>query len=113
MSRKSKSPAWRNHEDATIESLRKDPAFAAEYLNAILEDGDQKELMLALRRMSRAFGGVQKLAQEAELNANTLYRTLSPKGNPELKSLRALLRAMGMQLTVRPLRKHVARESRV
>jgi len=33
---------------------------------------------------------------------------LSPKGNPELKSLRALLRAMGMQLTVRPLRKRVA-----
>jgi probable addiction module antidote protein len=108
MSRKSKTPAWRSHEDATIESLRKDPAFAAEYLNSILEDGDQKKLMLALRRMSRAFGGVQKLAEEAELNANTLYRTLSPKGNPELKSLRALLRAMGMQLTVRPLRKRVA-----
>jgi len=42
------------------------------------------------------------------LNANTLYRTLSSKGNPELKSLRAVLRAMGMQLTVRPLRKKVA-----
>jgi DNA-binding phage protein len=60
--------------------------------------------MLALRRMSKAFGGVPKLAEEAELNVNTLYRTLSSKGNPELKSLRA----MGMQLTVRPLRKRVA-----
>jgi DNA-binding phage protein len=37
--------------------------------------------------MSQAFGGVQKLAGKAHLNANTLYRTLSPKGNPELKSL--------------------------
>jgi probable addiction module antidote protein len=108
MTRKSKSAASRNHEEATIESFRKDPAFAAEYLNSILEDGDQEELMLALRRMSKAFGGVQKLAEEAELNANTLYRTLSSKGNPELKSLRAVLRAMGMQLTVRPLRKRVA-----
>jgi probable addiction module antidote protein len=108
MTRKLKSETSRSHEAATVESFRKDPAFAAEYLNSILEDGDQEELMLALRRMSEAFGGVQKLAEEAELNANSLYRTLSPKGNPELKSLRAVLRAMGMQLTVRPLRKRVA-----
>ncbi len=108
MTRKSKSPTSRSHEAATVESVRNDPVFAAEYLNAILEDGDQNELMLALRRMSEAFGGVQKLARSAKLNANTLYRTLSSKGNPELKSLRAVLRAMGMQLTVRPLRIKVA-----
>ena len=103
-----KSVPSRSHEQATVESFRKDPEFAAEYLNSVLEDGDQEELMLALRRMSKAFGGVQKLAGKANLNANTLYRMLSPKGNPELKSLRAVLRAMGMQLTVRPLRKRVA-----
>ena len=108
MTVKTKSRVSRSHEDATVESFRKDPAFAAEYLNSILEDGDQEELMLALRRMSKAFGGVQKLAGQAKLNANTLDRTLSPKGNPELISLRAVLRAMGMQLTVRPLRKRVA-----
>jgi probable addiction module antidote protein len=108
MTRKSKSAISRSHEDATVESFRKDPVFAAEYLNSILKDGDQAELMLALRRMSKAFGGVQKLAQDAELNVNSLYRTLSSKGNPELKSLRAVLRSMGMQLTVQPLRKRVA-----
>jgi probable addiction module antidote protein len=108
MTRKLKSAPTRSHEEATVESFRKDPAFAAEYLNSVLEDGDQEELMPALRRMSDAFGGVQELAGKAKLNANTLYRTLSPKGNPELKSLRAVLRAMGMQLTVRPLRKRVA-----
>jgi probable addiction module antidote protein len=64
--------------------------------------------MLALRRIAEAFGGVPQLARSARLNANTLYRTLSSKGNPELKSLRAVLRAMGMQLTVRPLREKVA-----
>ena len=108
MTVKAKSKVFRSHKEATIESFRKDPAFAAEYLNSILEDGDQEELMLALRRMSKAFGGVQQLAGQANLNANTLYRTLSPKGNPELRSLRAVLKAMGMQLTVRPLRKRVA-----
>ena len=48
----------RAHEEATIESFRNDPAFAAEYLNAVLEDGDQAELMVALRYMASAFGGV-------------------------------------------------------
>jgi probable addiction module antidote protein len=109
MTRKLKIKPSRNHDEATIESFRKDPLFAAEFLNAVLEDGDQEELMLALRRLSKAFGGVTKLASKSKLNPNTLYRTLSPQGNPELKSFKALLNAMGMQLTVRPLeRKRVA-----
>ena len=109
MTRKAKPAASRSHEEATVESFRKDPQFAAEYLNAVLEDGEQEEVLSALRRMAKAFGGVPQLAAEAELNATTLYRTLSPKGNPELKSLTALLRAMGMQLAVRPLpRKRLA-----
>ncbi len=98
----SKKP-HRDHEEATIEGFRRDPRFAAEYLNAILEDGDQQELMIALRYLAKAFGGVSRLAEQAELNATTLYRTLSPQGNPELKSLMALLKAMGMRLTVQPL----------
>jgi len=49
----------------TIERFRDNLAFAAEQLNAILEDGDQEESMLALRRISEAFGDVQKLARSA------------------------------------------------
>jgi hypothetical protein len=43
MNRKLKSRASRSHEEATVESFRHDPAFAADYLNAILEDGDQDD----------------------------------------------------------------------
>jgi probable addiction module antidote protein len=103
MTRKPKSASSRSHEVATVESFRKDPMFAAEYLNAVLAEGDQDEVLLALRRLSQAFGGLPKIAKAAELNATTLYRTLSPKGNPEMKSLTALLRALGLQLAVRPL----------
>lgn len=94
---------YRSHAQATIESFRKDPRFAAEYLNAVLQDGDQQELLIALRYLADAFGGVSQLAEQAELNATALYRTLSPQGNPELKSLIALLNAMGMRLAVQPL----------
>jgi len=102
MNRRAK-PASRSHEAATVDSFRKDPEFAVEYLNAVLAEADQDELMVALRRVSKAFGGVAKLARTAKLNATTLYRTLSRNGNPELRSLTALLRALGMQLAVRRL----------
>lgn len=114
MTRKAKTPATRSHEEATVEGFRKDPKFAAEYLNTVLEDGDQEELMIALRRIAQAFGGVPTLAEKAKLNATTLYRTLSRRGNPELRSMAALLKAMGMRLAVQPinatareLRRHV------
>lgn len=91
-----------DHEDATVQSFRDNPDFAAEYLNSVLEDGDQEELMLALRRIALAFG-IKDVAEYAKLNVKTLYRTLSPTGNPELRSLQAILGAMGMRLAVTAL----------
>ncbi len=91
-----------SHEEATIESLRGDPEYAAEYLNAVLEDGSQEELMAAVRRIAVAYG-MKEVAETAKLNAKTLYRTLSPAGNPELRSFQAILGAMGMRLAVTPI----------
>lgn len=88
------------HEESTIRSLKADPAFAAEYLSEVFADGDQEEIMRALRRVSEAYGGVAHLASLADLNSNTLYRTLSPQGNPELRSLLAILSALGFNLSV-------------
>jgi probable addiction module antidote protein len=105
MSHNAKRSTSRSHEDATVESLRRDPSFAADYLNDVLVDGDEKELMMALRRVAEAFGGISKLASKTRLNATTLYRTLSPRGNPELKSMNSMLKAMGLRLAVRPIGK--------
>jgi probable addiction module antidote protein len=102
--RKRKTTASRDHEDATVESLRGDPEFAAAYLDEVLQDGDQDEFMLALRRLSDACGGVTNVAARADLNPTTLYRTLSANGNPELKSMRSLLKALGLRLSVEPIR---------
>lgn len=96
-------PASRRHEDATVESFRQDPRFAAEYLDAVLADGEQEEVLTALRYMAKAFGGVRGLANGTRLNATSLYRTLSARGNPELKSLRSVLAQMGLRLSVRPI----------
>jgi len=82
------------------ERFRNDPAYAIILLNAILEDGDQGELLIALRQMAKAFGGMQTVAEKANLNPTQIYRTLSAEGNPELTSISAILRAMGMRLAV-------------
>lgn len=44
------------------------------------------------------------IAEKAQLNATQLYRTLSAEGNPELRSLTAVLKAMGMRLAIEPIR---------
>ncbi|MCL1824705.1 MAG: addiction module antidote protein [Betaproteobacteria bacterium] len=93
----------RAHDTVMAEVFRNDPAYAVELLNNILEDGEQGELLIALRQMAEAFGGVRSVAKSAELNPNQIYRTLSEKGNPEVKSLTAILRAMGLRLAIQPI----------
>ena len=73
--------------------------FAVAYLNAMLEDAGPEELAAALGRMARVSGG-PKLAEKVELSADSLYRTLCRRGNPELRSATALLKAMGMRLVL-------------
>ena len=93
----------RPHDDAMADLYRDDPALALEVINAILEDGDQGELLTVLRQVAQASGGGQAVAEQAHLNPTQLYRTLSPKGNPALSSLTAILKAMGLRLAVQPL----------
>lgn len=93
----------RSHDEAMADLYRSDPALALETINQILEDGDQAELLIVLRQLAQAFGGVQAVAEQAQLNPTQLYRTLSPKGNPALSSLTAILKAMGLRLAVQSL----------
>ena len=94
----------RTHDEAMAELFQEDPVYAVELLNDILEDGEQGELLIALRQMTKAFGGVQSVAEKASLNPTQLYRTLSEQGNPALRSLTAILKAMGLRLAVERVR---------
>ncbi|MFZ4538971.1 DNA-binding protein [Propionivibrio sp.] len=93
----------REHDEAMAEFYRKDPEFALQVINNILEDGDQGELLIVLRQMAKAFGGVQAVADKAHLNPTQIYRTLSPTGNPALSSFSAILKAMGLRMAVQPI----------
>lgn len=84
-----------------IEAL-KDPAEAAAYLNAALEEGDKEAFLLALRNIAEANGGMKAVAEKAHLNRESLYRTLSRRGNPEIRTLFNLLHGVGLRLNVMP-----------
>jgi probable addiction module antidote protein len=72
----------------------------------MLEDGDARAVPIALRTVAEAVGGMAALADKTGLSRETLYRTLSDRGNPRLDTLAAILAAFGLRLTVQPTRKH-------
>jgi probable addiction module antidote protein len=90
-----------SHDEAIVDELRKDPEFAAEYLRAALEETDEpRVLLIALRRVAESRGGIAKVAKSAGIERESLYRALSPKGNPRLSTLMAVMRAVGLKLSV-------------
>lgn len=97
------SKASRPHDEAVIEMLREDPAFADEYLaanmEAIDEPGGREALLMALRQVAEA-QGMATVAERAGMQREGLYRALSPKGNPTLKTLLAILAGAGLRLAV-------------
>ena len=81
----------------------KNPREAAAYLEAAIEEGDEAGLMVALRHVAHALGGVAVLARKSKLTREATYRMLSESGNPELRSLTAMLGAAGLRLSVKPI----------
>lgn len=98
-----KHPASRPHDAVVVEMLKEDPEFASVYLAAALEEsgwpGGQQALLLALRHVAEA-QGMAAVAERAGIPRETLYRALSPSGNPTIRTLMAVLGAVGLQLAV-------------
>ena len=73
----------------------------AEYLEAALEDGDPHLVAAALGDIARARGMAQ-IAREAGLGRESLYKALSPDGNPEFATVLKVVRALGLRLHAVP-----------
>jgi probable addiction module antidote protein len=82
----------------TAETLETKEDIAA-YLDAVLEDGDPDLLKLALGHIARA-KGMTEIARTAGLGRANLYKALSPEGNPEFATVAAVLKALGLRLSV-------------
>lgn len=78
------------------------PKFAAAYLNEVLAMNDRKALLIALKDVVDARGGVGKLATKLPIQRQSLYKVLSAKGNPTLETLGDILHHLGLRLSVSP-----------
>jgi probable addiction module antidote protein len=71
----------------------------AHYLEAVLEDGDPALVTAALGDIARA-KGMSQIARDAGLGRESLYKALSPDGNPEFATVLKVIRALGLKLKV-------------
>ncbi len=93
-----------SHHEAEIAELRADRTLAIEYLKVAMQSLDDPDdrggALLALRAVAEAYGGLGIVAAEAGISRESLYRALSPKGNPTLRILLAVLKTVGLRLSV-------------
>ena len=85
----------------TRAKMLEDPELAALYLEEALAAGDMAAFKVALRNIADArLGGMTALAERAALERTALYRSLSPRGNPTLETLKRIMDALDLRLSV-------------
>jgi probable addiction module antidote protein len=98
---------YKKFRDVIIEDLKNDPDYTQAYLQVALEEfeqeGDSEHLMIALRNVAEAQGGVPELARRLNKGKTSLYKALSEKGNPRLDTVGAILQGLGYRLTLEPI----------
>ena len=85
-----------SHHDWLIKRLKADPEEASGYLNAALEAGDKKAFLMALKNVIEARGGMTRVARSTKINRVSLYKMLSPNGNPGFLNIMILLQHAGI-----------------
>jgi probable addiction module antidote protein len=76
----------------------------AEYLNAVLEDGNNQDLINAIRNVAKAIG-MTRIAEETGLSRPSLYKALSEGAQPQFSTIMKVLRAIGGQIAIHPVKK--------
>jgi len=103
---------YRKYRDVVIERFKEDPQEAHAYLQVALEefekDGNTERLMLALRTVTEAQGGVPELARRINMEKMTLYKALSEEGNPRLSTIYNILKGLGYKLMLAPFEEQAA-----
>jgi probable addiction module antidote protein len=93
---------FRDFRETFIEDLAKSKKDRELYLKIAIEDYEQdKDLpafLLALRTIAIANGGIQDLALKTNLHRQTIYKALSPKGNPSFALIDSIVNSFGMKL---------------
>jgi probable addiction module antidote protein len=76
--------------------------MVAEYLNEVLEHGNENDLITAIGNVAKAIG-MTKIAEKSGLSRPSLYKALSDGAKPQFSTIMKVLRAVGGQVTVNPI----------
>ncbi len=74
----------------------------AEYLNSVLEEGDNDDVIIALGHIAKAIG-MTKIAEETGMSRPSLYKALSNGAKPQFSTIMKVLKAVGGQIRVNPI----------
>lgn len=74
----------------------------AEYLNTVLEEGDNSDIIIAIGHIARAMG-MTKISEETGLSRPSLYKALSEGAKPQFETIMKVLKAIGGQIRVNPV----------
>ncbi len=89
-----------SYDDYAMKIYEKDPEMLAQLLQESLDEGEIEEFLRHLQMASKLFGGVSEIAKESGLHEKTLYKSLSPKGNPTIKTLLGVMNSLGLSLSI-------------
>ena len=73
----------------------------AEYLNIVLEEGDDSQIIVAIGNIAKAIG-MTKIAEETGMSRPSLYKALSDGAKPQFETIMKVLRAIGGQIQINP-----------
>src|SRR6266446_3836697 len=88
-----------NYKEDLLSDLKNRPGYAASYLTAAAADSTEA-FLVALRDVGSARKGMTDLAAAAKVNRVNLYHMLSKKGNPGIKNIRAIFKALHLGIRV-------------
>ncbi len=91
-------PTSKHYHSYLIESLQ-DPAEAAAYLDAVLEDGDLEHILLALKNVAESRSQMPA-AKDLDSDWETCYQVLARGETPSLQAIALLLDKLGLKLSV-------------
>jgi probable addiction module antidote protein len=73
-----------------------------EYLNAVLADGNDSDIIVAIGNIAKSIG-MTKIANETGLSRPSLYKALSDGSKPQFETIMKVLRAIGGQIQINPV----------
>ena len=74
----------------------------AEYLNTVLEEGDDADIITAIGHIAKAIG-MTKIAEQTGMSRPSLYKALSDGAKPQFSTIMKVLKAIGGQIQINPL----------